>query len=67
MELGTAWQGSGFVFTRPDGRPTDTAKVTNTFAQVMNGAGFPGAVCMTCGILTLPLCLCHKLAFIPRF
>ena len=41
-ELGPAWQDLGFVFTRPDGRPLDPAKVTNGFAEVMKRAGLPG-------------------------
>lgn len=42
LQLGEAWQETGFVFTRLDGRPLDPAKVTNAFARAIKAAGFPG-------------------------
>ena len=42
VELGPAWQDTGFVVTKPDGRPIDPAKVTNAFAQVMQDVGLAG-------------------------
>ena len=42
MELGTVWQDSGFVFTRPDGRPVDPERVTHVFSSIVRAAGLKG-------------------------
>ena len=42
VELGSAWQGTRFVFTKPNGTPMDPAKVTNAFTAVIKEAGLSG-------------------------
>ncbi len=42
MELGPAWQDTGFVFTKPDGRPMDPEKVTHAFTSIVRAAGLNG-------------------------
>ena len=41
VELGTAWQESGFVFTKPDGRCADPEDVTRAFKAIMRSIGTP--------------------------
>ena len=40
--LGPAWQNTGFVFTRPDGRPADPDDVTRTFIATALSLGIKG-------------------------
>ena len=42
MENGALWQDTGFVFTKPDGRPLDPEKVTHAFTSVARAAGLRG-------------------------
>jgi len=39
LELGPAWNDTGFVFTKPDGKPLDPEKVSKGFAQIATDAG----------------------------
>ena len=39
LALGSAWQDTGFEFTKADGRPLDPEKVTKAFAKVIKAAG----------------------------
>ena len=42
LELGPAWQDSGFVFTKPTGRPVDPEKVSKAFSEIAKSAGLEG-------------------------
>jgi len=42
LEFDTAWQDTGFVFTKADGRPHDPEKVTKAFANTATQAGLVG-------------------------
>ena len=42
ITLGSAWNDSGFVFTKPDGGPLDPERVTKGFAKTAKEAGFNG-------------------------
>ena len=42
VALGPVWQDKGFVFTRPDGRPLDPAKVTNALRRVVMATWLAG-------------------------
>ena len=42
MELGPAWEDTGFVFTKTSGKPLDPEKVTHNFTSIVRTAGLKG-------------------------
>ena len=42
LEPGPAWTGTGFIFTKPDGRPMDAEQVSKASAQIATTAGSKG-------------------------
>ena len=42
VELGSAWQDTGFVFSKPAGRPIDPLKVTAAFGLIARRSGLKG-------------------------
>ena len=41
IELGPAWEDTGFVFTKPNGKPLDPERISKEFAKVVKTAEIP--------------------------